>query len=162
MDEFLNEDLLSDEAADLNEADYTRIRKDNEKLIQNYGRSLKNKGYSEKDIYRLLSMADMYVNSYLLDNLSLSAADGIGAVDDYFTEYFPENVIWASEDSVGNMARAIKAFYRYLLEHGMIEREEFKNLSRTIKERRVLWRGASSLPDLDDPEDDELDLGDTL
>ena len=162
MDDFYNEDLLADEAGDINDADYTRIRKDNEALIQRFGRSLKKKEYSEKDIYRLLSMADMYVNSYLLDSMSLSAADGIAALDGFFMEYFPENVIWASSDSVDNMITAVKAFYRYLLEHGMIEREDFASMSSLIKEKRELWRAAAKMPELPDDDDMELDLGGTM
>lgn len=162
MDDFYDEDLLADEAGDINDADYTRIRKDNEALIQRFGRSLKKKEYSEKDIYRLLSMADMYVNSYLLDSMSLSAADGIAALDGFFMEYFPENVIWASSDSVDNMITAVKAFYRYLLEHGMIEREDFASMSSLIKEKRELWRAAAKMPELPDDDDMELDLGGTM
>ena len=162
MDDFYDEDLLADEAGDINEADYIRIRRDNEAVIQKFGKSLKKKDYAEKDIYRLLSMADMYVNSYLLDNLSLSAAEGTQTLDDYFMEYFPENVIWASSDSVDNMITAIKAFYRYLLEHGVIEREDFVSMSELIKEKRELWRQAAKMPVLPDPDEDEIDLGGTL
>lgn len=162
MNEFFEGDLLDRAEDAVNEADYTRIRSDNDNLIQRFGSSLKKKDYSEKDIYRILSMTDLYVNSYLLDNLSMSAAEGIGCVDDFFMEYFPENVIWASEDSVGNMMKAIKAFYRFLLEHGMIERSEFRALSAEIKEKRAVWRSVSRMPELDDPDDDEFDLGDTL
>ena len=50
MDDFYDEDLLADEAGDINEADYIRIRRDNEAVIQSFGKSLKKKEAARENV----------------------------------------------------------------------------------------------------------------
>ena len=58
--------------------------------------------------------------------------------------------MWSTPSTVASTAASIKKFYRSMLAHGLISREEFDELKDDIKENLPDWK--ESCRDFNDPD----------
>lgn len=131
------------------EEDCKTIRKDNERLLSDFGVWLKTSGLSKNTVENHLSNIDFYVNEYLLYEDATDAKDGVDAVGMFLGYWFIKKAMWASQSSIKGNATSLKKFYTFMHEKGLIDKEELANLKQVIKEGMPEW--LATLKRYDDP-----------
>ena len=121
------------------EDDCKKIRTDNKKLLVEFETWLKSAGISKKTINNHLSNIDFYINEYLLYEDTIEAKDGIQGVSMFLGYWFIKKAMWASQTSIKSNAASLKKFYVFLLEKGLIKKENLNELEETIKDEMPEW-----------------------
>ncbi|GCE61133.1 phage integrase SAM-like domain-containing protein [Microcystis aeruginosa] len=121
------------------EADCQRIRKVNHELLKDFESWLESSGLSEKTINNHISNIDFYINEYLLYEDAVEAKDGVDMVGDFLGYWFIKKALWASQSSLKSNAGSLKKFYTFLLEKGLIDKNDLRELKETIKEELSEW-----------------------
>lgn len=115
------------------------IRKENERLLIEFAVSLHSSGLSKKTIENHVSNIDFYVNDYLLYEDAIEAKDGAISIGDFLGYWFIRKAMWASRTSIKSNATSLKKFYIFMLEKGLIEKEELVDLKHEIKDGMPEW-----------------------
>ncbi len=131
------------------EEDCKKIRKANERLLNEFEVWLKSSGLSEKTINNHLSSIEFYTNEYLLYEDATEAKDGVDAVGMFLGYWFIKKAMWASKSSIKGYATSLKKFYTFMHEKGLIDKEDLTDLKQTIKEDMPEW--LATLDRYDDP-----------
>jgi intergrase/recombinase len=123
------------------EIDCERIRKANQELLTEFENWLKSSALSPKTIRNHINNIDLYINQYLLYDDVLEAREGVsgGEVNMFLGYWFIKKAMWASESSIKSNATSLKKFYTFLLEKGLIDKEDLQQLKETIKEEMDDW-----------------------
>jgi site-specific recombinase XerD len=121
------------------EADCQKIRKVNHELLKDFESWLESSGLSEKTINNHISNIDFYINEYLLYEDAVEAKDGVDMVGDFLGYWFIKKALWASQSSLKSNAGSLKKFYTFLLEKGLIDKDDLRELKETIKEELSEW-----------------------
>ncbi|MCA2625357.1 MAG: phage integrase SAM-like domain-containing protein [Microcystis sp. M20BS1] len=121
------------------EADCQKIRKVNHELLKDFESWLESSGLSEKTINNHISNIDFYINEYLLYEDAVEAKDGVDMVGDFLGYWFIKKALWASQSSLKSNAGSLKKFYTFLLEKGLIDKDDLRELKETIKEEMSEW-----------------------
>ena len=139
------------------EADCQRIRTANKQLLIEFEDWLKSSGLSDKTIRNHILNVDLYINDYLLyETPVLEAKDGVysGDINMFLGYWFIKKAMWASKSSIKANAASLKKFYTFLLEKGLIEKDDLQELKETIKEEMSEW--LATLDRYDDPSIDDM------
>ena len=136
------------------EEDCKKIRKANERLLNEFEAWLQASGLSGKTISNHLSNIDFYINEFLLYDDATEAKDGAGAVDMFLGYWFIKKAMWASQSSIKSNATSLKKFYTFMHEKGLIDKEDISDLKETIKEKMPEW--LATLGRYDDPSVEEV------
>ena len=121
------------------EADCKKIRKANERLLDEFEARLKSSGLSENTINNHLSNVGFYINEYLLYEDATEARDGVDAVGMFLGYWFIRKAMWASQSSIKGNAASLKKFYTFMHEKGLIGKEDLNELKQTTKEDMAEW-----------------------
>ena len=121
------------------EADCQKIRKVNHELLKDFESWLESSGLSEKTINNHISNIDFYINEYLLYEDAVEAKDGVDMVGDFLGYWFIKKALWASQSSLNANAGSLKKFYTFLLEKGLIDKDDLRELKETIKREMSEW-----------------------
>ncbi len=133
-----------------------RIRNQNEKLIEEFGRWLNDKGLSNATIGRHCENIEFYLNRYLLYEDAVDAKSGVGEISNFLGYWFIRKAMWASAASIKSNATGIKKFYTFMLEKGEVDAEDVIELKNTVKEEMSEWLATMSRyndPNIDDMEE---------
>ncbi len=136
------------------EAACKKIRRANQKLLTDFESWLKSSGLSEKTIKNHLANIDFYVNEYLLYEDAVEAKDGVDSVSDFLGYWFIKKAMWASQSSIKANASSLKKFYSFLLEKGLIDKDDLNEIKETIKEEMTEW--LETLERYDDPSIEDM------
>ena len=68
--------------------------------------------------------------------------------------WFIKKAMWASKSSIKANAASLKKFYTFLLEKGLIEKDDLQELKETIKYQMSEW--LATLDRYDDPSIDDM------
>ncbi len=131
-----------------------KVKKENAKLLADFGQWLSGKGLAKKVIQRHVQNADFYINTFLLHEEAIPAREGAGHISMFLSYWFIRKAIWASPSSIRQTAASLKKFYIFMLEQGQVERETLQELKETIKEEMPEWLGTMERyddPDITDP-----------
>lgn len=120
------------------EKECKKIRTENAELLELFETDLA--GLSEKTIQRHLRNVDFYINTYLLREGALSFKDGTEYIDSYLGDFFIRRCMWSTPGSIKSTAASIKKFYKCMLDHKKIEKDQYQLLCETIKENMEQWR----------------------
>jgi intergrase/recombinase len=121
------------------EANCKKIRVNNKILLDEFETWLKSADISNKTVSNHVSNIDFYINEYLLYEDTIEAKDGIQEVSMFFGDWFIRKAVWASQASIKSNAASLKKFYTFLLEKGIIEKEDLLELAETIKDEMPEW-----------------------
>ena len=121
------------------EQDCKKIRKTNERLLNEFEIWLKSTGLSENTINKHLSNIDFYIDEYLLYEDAIEAKDGVGSVDMFLGYWFIKKALWASQSSIKGNATSLKKFYTFMNEKDLIDKEDLIELKQTIKKEMPEW-----------------------
>ncbi len=137
------------------EKECKRIRKDNEKLISNFGKWLLGKGLSQKTIEKHCSNVDFYINEFLLYEDAVEASDGYHEIGMFLGYWFIKKAMWANKSAIKENAASLKKFYQFMLESEKITTEDFSFLKDTIKEEMPEW--LAIMDRYDDPDIEDME-----
>ena len=116
-----------------------KIRGVNEVLLDGFHTWLMDQGLTEKTIRTHSSNIDFFINDYLAHYDFVEAREGIDRVSEFLGDWFIRKAMWSTKTTILSNITSIKKFYRYLLEIGEIEKEDFNRLKNIIKEEKDIW-----------------------
>lgn len=131
------------------EAACEKIRKANNKLLNDFGTWLKASKLKEKTIKRHIDNADFYINEFLLYEDAVEAKDGALEIGMYLGYWFIKKAMWSSPAQIKSNAASLKKFYTFLFEKKLIKKEDLVDLKTTIKEGMPEW--IATMDRYDDP-----------
>ena len=118
-----------------------RIREINNDLLEVFRSDLEAAGLTEKTIDRHVSNVDFYINEYLLWEDALPMDDGMGGEIGMFLGYFfIRKCMWSTPASIKSNAASFKKFYKCMMEHGKVEKSDYEDMCKYIKERLPKWQ----------------------
>ena len=130
------------------------IREENSRYLEMFSEDIM--GLSPKTIRTHLDNVDFYINEYLLREDALSMEQGITYIDSYLGYFFIRKCMWSTPSTIKSNAASIKKFYKCMMEHGFVQKEEYSALCLTVKENMEQWQEDCTIyndPDADDPFD---------
>lgn len=125
------------------EAESKKMRAENKVLLTEFANYLKDKGLTENTIYNHTSNVEFFINDFLLYSDIIPPEDGIEEVDSFLGDWFIRKATWSSPGHIKSSAASFKKFYGFLVEKGMVSKEELKYLKETIKEELADWMAAA-------------------
>lgn len=122
------------------ERECDKIRQTNEELLVLFEEELQNSGLSAKTVRRHLSNADFYINEYLLREEPRPMEDGITELDMFLGFFFIRKCMWSTPGTIKSTAASIKKFYKCMMNHGKISKDDYVYLCDDIKENMEQWQ----------------------
>lgn len=116
-----------------------RIRKENDKLLDEFKKYLLNKGLKSKTINKHFSNIDLYINEFLLYEDAIKAKDGIHDIGMFLGYWFIKKALWSSPAQIKSNAASLMKFYTFMNEKGMVKKEDLDYLRTRIKEEMPEW-----------------------
>lgn len=117
-----------------------KIRQMNEELLALFEEELQDSGLSAKTVRRHLSNAEFYINEYLLREEPRPMEDGITELDMFLGFFFIRKCMWSTPGTIKSTATSIKKFYKCMLNHGKISKDDYAYLCDDIKENMEQWQ----------------------
>lgn len=78
--------------------------------------------------------------------------DGVWKIDDFLGFFFIRKCMWSTPGTIKSTAASIKKFYKSMLNHGKIDKEDYDHLCFQIKKGMVQWQTDCALyNDPDEP-----------
>jgi site-specific recombinase XerD len=121
------------------EAECERIRRSNEKLLDDFESWLCKRNLTAKTIEKHIENIDFYINEYLLYEDATEPQEGAGSVGMFLGYWFIKKAMWASAASIKSNAASLKKFYTFLHERELVSGEDLDDLKETIKEEMPEW-----------------------
>lgn len=122
------------------ERECDKIRQTNEELLTLFEEELQDSGLSAKTVRRHLSNAEFYINEYLLREEPRPMEDGITELDMFLGFFFIRKCMWSTPGTIKSTATSIKKFYKCMLNHGKISKDDYAYLCDDIKENMEQWQ----------------------
>ena len=122
------------------EQECERIRTTNDKLLELFEKDLSDSGLSIKTINRHLANADFYINDFLLREEAHPMEDGVGMIYLFLGDFFIRKCMWSTPATIKSTAASLKKFYKCMLDHGKIQKNEYDYLCSDIKDGMPQWQ----------------------
>lgn len=106
----------------------------NKKYINEFEKWLNEKKLVKKTIRKHLNNIDLYINDYLNYYDITKVEDGMSSIYLFLDGWFIEKCLWASKNSLKEMAASIKKFYQYMSEKDYVNVEDYKDMCSFIKD----------------------------
>jgi len=108
--------------------------------IELFRKDLKTQKLSEKTIRKHVENVDFYLHEFGVNHGHVQELkDGCYTIGFYFGGWYIYKCAWASKTDCKSQASSIKKFYKCMLEHGLIQKEDYQNLANSIKENQEVW-----------------------
>lgn len=120
------------------EVECEKIRDANEELLELFEKDLA--GLSEKTIRRHIGNVDFYINEYLLYDDVRTFEEGVTMIDDFLGYFFIRKCMWSTPASIRSTATSIKKFYKCMMDHEKISKEDYEYLCNEIKFGMPDWQ----------------------
>lgn len=123
------------------------IIKTNEQYLEEFRRDLEEAGLVKKTIRVHLQNVSEYLNDFLAENEQLSMAEGAAGfyLDLFMGDYLIERSFLSGEDCTRKVAASLKKFYKSMLRRGLIAKEDYEDITETIKEMGAEWKAKLDL-----------------
>jgi len=121
------------------EADCKKIRKSNDKILDDFETWLKASKLKEKTIKKHINNIDFYINEFLLYEDAVEAKDGMSEIGMFLGYWFIKKAMWASPAQIKSNAGSLKKFYTFFFENELIEEEDLVDLKTRIKDDMPEW-----------------------
>lgn len=116
------------------------IHETNNQLLNLFAEDLAKSGLTNKTINRHVSNVNFYINEYLLNEDALTMESGITMLDRFLGDYFIRKCMWSTPGNIKTTAASIKKFYKCMLDHNKIPKEDYDYLSSEIKDSMKIWQ----------------------
>ena len=122
------------------ENECTRIRQINNDLLELFQKDMTESGLSDTTISRHLSNVDFYLNEFLLREDIHPMEDGLDMLGLFLGYFFIRKCMWSTPGTIKSTAASIKKFYKCMLAHGKIKKEDYASLCAEIHDEMALWQ----------------------
>lgn len=112
----------------------------NKQLLNLFVKDLEESGLTNKTITRHISNVDFYINEYLLYEDALPMESGTTRLDSFLGDFFIRKCMWSTPGNIKTTAASIKKFYKCMLDHNMIPKDDYDFLSSEIKDSMKIWQ----------------------
>ena len=112
----------------------------NNQLLELFEKDLVQSGISSKTINRHLSNVDFYINTYLLREDAYPMEHGVRMIDGFLGNFFIRKCMWSTPGNIKSTAASIKKFYKSMLTHGKIKKQDYDYLCSEIKDGLETWQ----------------------
>ena len=116
------------------------IQKKNNLLLQLFEDDLIKSGLKEKTVNRHLSNVDFFLNEFLIRAGALPMEEGTSMLNAYLGDFFIRKCMWSTPANIKTNAASIKKFYKCMLDHKKIEKEDYKFLCSCITDSMDIWQ----------------------
>lgn len=93
-----------------------------------------------KTVRKHVNNVDFYVNDYLLYEDPLTFDEGISKIGNFFGYYFIRKYMWSTPGTIKSTAASIRKFYKSMLAHGKISKQDYAHLCEIIKVGMPRWQ----------------------
>lgn len=112
----------------------------NESFLELFEEDLLSAGLNKNTVRKHLFNADFYINTYLLREEPLNMEQGCTKIDLFLGYYFIHKCMWSTPGNIKTTAASIKKFYKSMLEHGYVKKEDYNFLCSEIKGNMEEWQ----------------------
>ncbi len=142
-EEYGNEDE-DDDDYDMEPEESIEARKENAKYMDMFLKDLTAAGLSQKTIQKHIDNVDFYLTDYLpfTDSESTDMKSGceIHNLRDFLGYFFIYKCMWSTPNNLKTTGASIKKFYKCMSDHGMVGKDEYKDLCALFKEEMADWQ----------------------
>ena len=131
-----------------------RIRKENEKLLNDFAQWLAQTNLKDKTIQNHIQNVDVYLNDFLLYEDTVEAKDGWEDIDMFLGYWFIKKCLWASSAQIKASAASLKKFYTFIHQKGLLNQEDLQEFKEMIKEGMPEW--IATMERYDDPSIEDM------
>ena len=117
-----------------------KIKERNYLLLDLFKDDLIQSGLKDKTISRHLSNVEFYINEFLLYMDAYSMEEGLNMLDDYLGNFYIRKCLWSTPGNIKSTAASIKKFYKSMVDHGEIDKEDYYDLCSLIKDSMDIWQ----------------------
>ena len=136
------------------EAEIEKIQKENRVLLEKFASWLKQAGLSKTTINRHVSNIDFYINEFLVYEEPQWPEEGVLHIGYFLGYWFIKKAMWSSVAAIKANAASLKKFYAFMLEEDLIEKKEFEDMKKTIREEMPEW--LETMARYDDPSIEDM------
>lgn len=130
---------MNDTIESLYEKECELVEKENQAYLALFQAELEDKFLSDKTIHRHISNIDFYLNTFNVRQDPDHMPAGCHKLHDYFGYFFIRKCMWSSPDTIKSAASSLKKFYKCMLENDKIDKDDYKEVTTTIKENMEEW-----------------------
>ena len=138
------------------ESECEEIKKENDKILNQFSKFLASKKLGKKTIDKHVSNIEFYINDFLLYEEPLKAKEGVYKLDYFLGYWFIRKAMWASVFSIKENIASLKHFYTFMHEIGQIKIDELLEMKEEIKDSKDEW--LETIRRYDDPDIDLEDV----
>ena len=120
------------------EKECEEIQRANTELLCIFEADLIAKGLTKKTIKNHIENVDLYINDYLLREEAQTFEMGLTSLNSFFY-FFIHKCMWSTPATVRSTAASFKKFYKCMMEHGKIDKEDYEFFLEEIKEGVPEW-----------------------
>ena len=128
------------------EAEYKKFKRENIQYLAVFVDDMVKEGLPKEIIEGHYKNVDFYLNIYLLrdggDDMLSGCSD---IIENYFGYYFIQKCSWASPSTMKETADSIEKFYKSMLEHGFVGKEDFETFCSVIENGLAGWQDFCAL-----------------
>lgn len=117
-----------------------KVKERNYLLLDLFKEDLIQSGLKDKTISRHLSNVDFYINEFLLYYDAYPMEEGLNMLDDYLGSFYIRKCLWSTPGNIKSTAASIKKFYKSMVDHGEIDKEDYYDLCSLIKDSMDIWQ----------------------
>ena len=122
-----------------NKVKYNQYKKENDECLKLFKMDLENAKLAEKTISKHMDNVEMFLNEYLLSEDPDPMQKGARMLHKYFGGYYIYEYLFATPGTVKTTAASIKKFYKSMLDHEKITKDDFDYLVLDIKQNMEDW-----------------------
>lgn len=117
-----------------------KIKERNYLLLDLFKDDLIQSGLKDKTISRHLSNVEFYINEFLLYTDAYLMEEGLNMLDDYLGNFYICKCLWSTPGNIKSTAASIKKFYKSMVDHGKVDKEDYYDLCSLIKDSMDIWQ----------------------
>ena len=122
------------------EKECKKIKKENEEYLKLFEEELTAAGLSSKTIRNHIFNVDFFINDYMLREEPQTIDLVPACLDTFLGYYFIHKCMWSTPQTIKSTAASIKKFYKCMLNHGKIEKDDYDFLCSEIKDNMEDWQ----------------------
>lgn len=116
-----------------------KFRDENDKYLEIFQNDLLEKGFSNRTVRNHLNNAEFYINDFLLYGEPISMKDGCFCIDEFLGYFFIRKCAWSTPGTIKSTAASLKKFYKCMMEHDKIKKDDYQALCEIIKDKLEDW-----------------------
>ncbi|MBC7766354.1 MAG: recombinase [Hyphomonadaceae bacterium] len=107
--------------------------------LDEFEKWLNNQGLTKNTIDNHITNVDFYINEFLCYYDAQDVTQGCYEISEFLGDWFIRKATWSSCSLIKSNAASIKKFYAYLLDSGVVTKDDYDTLCLSIKVEMPEW-----------------------